>query len=237
MLCHEILAEIQPATVRAVCYRLFTMGLIPEMSKSSTNGVSKQLVYARETGVIPWEWVVDETREPECVSAWDDPEQFALAVQHSYRRNHWTQQPRRVEVWSEKGTVRGTLAPVLDKYGVTFRVMHGYSSATVLNQVAEETCTLENPLMVLYVGDWDPSDLHMSDVDLPARLDRYDGHVEIERVALIEEDVENRGLPSFDAITKRKDPRYKWFVRGYGNKCWELDALSPVVLPPCVNIT
>jgi len=26
---HQILKEIQPASVRAVCYRLFTMGIIP----------------------------------------------------------------------------------------------------------------------------------------------------------------------------------------------------------------
>ncbi len=32
----NILAEIQPATVRAVCYRLFIMGLIPSMSKAHT---------------------------------------------------------------------------------------------------------------------------------------------------------------------------------------------------------
>ena len=126
--------------------------------------------------------------------------------------------------------MRGTLAPVLDKYGVTFRVMHGYSSATVVNQVADATRDSENPLLVLYVGDWDPSGMHMSEVDLPKRLAEYGGSVEIQRVALNEEDIANRGLPSFDAITKTKDPRYKWFVRKYGHRCWELDALSPVVL-------
>ena len=226
----EILAEIQPASVRAVCYRLFTMGLIPDMSKSSTSGVSKQLVYARETGCIPWAWIVDETREAERVPSWDDPEQFARVVQRSYRRDRWAQHPRRVEVWSEKGTVRGTLAPVLDKYGVTFRVMHGFSSATVVNQVTDEARDSENPLLVLYVGDWDPSGMCMSEADLPKRLAEYGGCVEIQRVALYEEDVANRGLPSFDASTKAKDPRYKWFVRKYGHRCWELDALSPVVL-------
>jgi hypothetical protein len=226
----EILTEIQPATVRAVCYQLFVKALLSDMGKSCTSGVSKQLVYARETGSIPWAWIVDETREPERVPSWDDPDQFALVVQRSYRRDRWAQQPRRLEVWSEKGTVRGTLAPVLDKYGVTFRVMHGYSSATVLNQVADETRDSENPLLVLYVGDWDPSGMHMSEVDLPKRLAEYGGSVEIQRVALNEEDIVNRGLPSFDAITKTKDPRYKWFVRKYGHRCWELDALSPVVL-------
>ena len=46
--CRDILAEIQPASVRAVCYRLFVAGHIDSMSKNNTNRVSTQLVYARE---------------------------------------------------------------------------------------------------------------------------------------------------------------------------------------------
>lgn len=233
--CHEILTEIQPASVRAVCYRLFTKGLIPDMSKSSTNGVSRQLVFARERGLIPWAWVVDETRAPERVAAWKNPERFADVVQRSYRRDRWADQPRQVEVWSEKGTVRGTLAPVLDKYGVTFRVMHGYGSATVVNNIAEETYYLDNPLLVLYAGDWDPSGLHMSEVDLPRRLEEYGASVDIERVALTSEHVTTHGLPSFKAITKQKDPRYQWYAGRYGRLCWELDALNPVVLREAVE--
>jgi hypothetical protein len=228
--CIEILSEIQPASVRAVAYQLFIQKLIEDMGRSNTARVSRQLVYAREAGIIPWSWIVDETREAERVAQWDDPEQYARVVQLSYRRDRWAQQPQRIEVWSEKGTVRGTLAPVLDQYGVTFRVMHGFGSATAVHDVADETRGYENPLLVLYCGDWDCSGLHMSEEDLPDRLDEYGGSVEIQRVALNEEDIANRGLPSFDANTKAKDPRYKWFVRKYGHRCWELDALSPVVL-------
>ncbi len=43
----RILVEIQPATVRAVCYRLFTEKLIDKMTKANTDKVSKQLVWAR----------------------------------------------------------------------------------------------------------------------------------------------------------------------------------------------
>src|SRR5947208_1665822 len=96
--CAEILREIQPATVRAVCYRLFTLGLIESMAKTNTNRVSTALVYAREEGFIPWEWIVDETREAERVSQWTDLEDFGRAVQQSYRRDRWSQQSRRVEV-------------------------------------------------------------------------------------------------------------------------------------------
>lgn len=227
---YDILQEIQPATVRAVCYRLFTAGLLSSMVKAETNKVSTQLTWARETGVIPWAWLVDETREAERVSAWEDPAAYVEAVKRSYRRDRWVDQPRRIEVWSEKGTVRGTLEPVLRDYGVTFRVMHGYGSATALHQAAEESQRSEDWLEVFYVGDWDPSGLHMSEIDLPRRLDAYGGRVYVQRLALSRADTKSGDLPSFLAATKRQDPRWAWYVKTYGPKCWELDALSPVVL-------
>ncbi len=226
----DILEEIQPASVRAVCYQLFNAKLIASMAKGETNRVSTQLRDARETGVIPWSWIVDETREPERIAAWENPIEYCETVKRSYRRDRWQDQPCRIEVWSEKGTIRGTLAPVLARYGVTFRVMHGYGSATSVYQVACESVGEDKPLMAFYLGDWDPSGLHMSQVDLPGRLTRYGGDVELVRLALSPEDVEAGGLPSFSIDEKRRDPRYRWFLEQYGRRCWELDALSPVLL-------
>lgn len=223
-----ILNEIQPASVRAVCYRLFTLGLITCMSKAETNRVSTQLTWARERGVIPWEWIVDETREAEFQNAWRDGEHFLESMKRQCRRDRWGDQPTRIEVWSEKGTIRGTLAPVLHEFGVTFRVLHGYGSSTPLHEVAEETAGLKRPMTVLYCGDWDPSGLHMSNVDLPARLERYGANVDVYRVALELPDLHT--LPSFPAESKRNDPRHEWYVREFGAECWELDALSPVIL-------
>src|SRR5262245_48648628 len=113
----EILSEIHPASVRAVCYQLFNRKLITSMVKNETNRVSEQLRDARERGEIQWKWIVDETREAECVSAWKDPAAYIETVRRSYRRDRWADQPEHVEVWSEKGTIRGTLAPVLHEYG------------------------------------------------------------------------------------------------------------------------
>lgn len=227
----DILREIQPATVRAVCYRLFVAGLIPSMSKNSTGKVSKQLVYARENGIIPWHWIVDETRSAERASVWDSTDQIIDSAMRGYRRDNWQDQPRRLEVWSEKGTVRGTIWPVLSAYGVTFRVMHGFGSATTLNNVAAMSAYSEKPLTVLYVGDYDCSGMCMSEVDIPQRLARYSGKATIRRIALTDDDVApGTALPHFEAETKTGDSRYRWFVSRYGNKCWELDAMSPVDL-------
>src|SRR6516165_4278363 len=173
----------QPITGGGIGYKLFTAGLIPSMAKPEMQRVYRLLKEARERGRIPWEWVVDETRALERTSTWANPAEYAEAVSRSYRRDFWDQQPKRVEVWSEKGTVRGVLAPVLDRYAVGFRVMHGFSSATSVHDVAEDYDG--RTVVVPYVGDWDPSGLYMSERDLPERLERYGGdHVELRRVAL-----------------------------------------------------
>ena len=89
-------------------------------------------------------------------------------------------------------------------------------------------------MIVLYVGDFDPSGMFMSEEDLPNRFSKYDGdHVTLKRIALTREHVS--GLPSFPATDKRKDPRYKWFVTNYGKRCWELDAMDPNDLRACVK--
>jgi len=167
---------------------------------------------------------VDETRELERCASWDNPAEYVEAVHRSYRLDYWNQQPVRVEVWSEKGTVRGVLAPVLNRYGVGFRVMHGFSGATTIYDVAHDDDGRD--LIALYVGDYDPSGLYMSEHDLPGRLAKYGGdHVILDRIALAREQLDD--LPSFPASDKKKDPRYKWFIREFGDQCWELDALDP----------
>jgi hypothetical protein len=224
--------KAQPITGRGIGYKLFTARLIPSMATNEMQKVYRLLRVAREKDDIPWQWIVDETRELERVSTWDDPEQYARAVARSYRRDFWNQQPVRVEVWSEKGTVRGMLQPVLDKYAVGFRVMHGFSSATTVYEVSQDDDG--RVLKVLYVGDFDPSGMWMSEKDLPKRLSEYEGeHVELRRIALTRE--YGSGLPSFPATDKKKDPRYEWFVSNYGDRCWELDAMDPNDLRDCVE--
>jgi hypothetical protein len=105
--------------------------------------------------------------------------------------------------------------------------MHGFSSATVVHDIADDYD--DRPLTALYVGDWDPSGLYMSECDLPDRLAKYGGdHVQVERIALTQEQL--APLPSFPASDKRKDPRYKWFIENFGNRFWEIDALDPNIL-------
>ena len=217
----KIAQETHPITGRGIGYKLFAAGHIGGMNEM--NVVYRALKIAREEGEIPWEWIVDETRDLELISTWRNPSQCADGF--FYRRDLWQTQPHTVEVWSEKGTVRGVLWPVLSKLGVGFRVMHGFSSATSVYGVSNQGND-NRPLVALYIGDWDPSGLCMSEHDLPKRIKEYDGsHITLKRIALTAD--QTAPLRSFSVESKTRDPRYEWFKQNYGDQCWELDAMDP----------
>jgi hypothetical protein len=225
---YAIAEATHPITGRGVGYKLFVAGLIDDMSKKSMAKVYRLLKEAREQGTIPWEWIVDETRGLERAASWNDPADYAEATKRDYRRDLWNQQPVRLQVWSEKGTVRGVLAPVLNEYGVGFRPFHGFDSATEVHDISldNDDAGGGRSLIALYVGDYDPSGMCMSEVDLPNRLPKYGAHhVDLRRLALRREHC--NGLPPFPASDKKSDRRYKWFVSHYGKRCWELDAMDP----------
>jgi hypothetical protein len=225
----KIAEETHPITGRGVGYKLFTLGLIAGMHEM--NKVYRALKHAREDEIIPWEWIIDETRELEQIDTWYNPRHCANGF--FYRRDLWQDQPDRVEVWSEKGTVRGVLWPVLSKLGVGFRVMHGFASATSVWD-ASNNANDDRPMVALYIGDYDPSGMCMSEADLPQRIKEYGGdHIELRRIALTAE--QTVSLPSFSVEDKKNDKRYKWFKNTYGNRCWELDAMDPRLLRDLVE--
>jgi hypothetical protein len=200
-----IAEEAHPITGRGIGYKLFAAGLIDGMDKM--NVVYRALKVAREDGDIPWDWIVDETRELELISTWKNPS--GCADGFFYRRDLWQTQPHTVEVWSEKGTVRGVLWPVLSRLGVGFRVLHGFTSATSVWEVSNRGND-DRALVALYIGDWDPSGMCMSEHDLPQRIKEYGGdHIELRRIALTA--AHTASLPSFSVESKARDTRYKWF--------------------------
>ncbi|MFZ4760051.1 MAG: hypothetical protein ACOYLX_17935 [Burkholderiaceae bacterium] len=226
----QIVEARHPVTVRGVCYALFAEGLIESMAVKETGRISRVMTEMRETGLLDWTRIVDGSREAIHPLVWNDPDERIAHAVRNYRRDNWQEQPYHVEVWSEKSTVQGVLAPVLDEYGVTFRVMKGFGSYTAVRQAAEDSIDAPGgkPYVALYLGDWDPSGLFMSTVDLPGRLGRYGGEWLLVRIALLDDDL--ACIPHFDSATKRTDGRFDWYLENTTSdpsKAWELDAMDP----------
>jgi hypothetical protein len=245
--CLEIIEARYPITVRGVAYPLFvTYRLIDSMSKENTNKVSNHLTELREEGVIPWHYIVDESRTVEAEPGYANLEQYGRVIERAYRRDFWSDQKYRLIIVSEKATVSGLLRAIIEKYGVTWFPVHGFNSATKVNGFVEEIKADKRIYVFLYCGDWDPSGMWMSERDwfvtgtdhvFPRdtrkcnRLIRYGAdpnRMKWQRIALVKEDLQS--LPSFDAEEKKTDTRYKWFIRNYGNQAYEIDAMDPRIL-------
>jgi hypothetical protein len=131
----------------------------------------------RERETLDWTKIVDGSREVDLPPTYRDADTIIKLAVDGYRRDYWQHQPVNIEVWSEKATVRGLLRPLLREFGVSFRNVKGFGSFTAVRRAIEEANTLlratGKPTIVLYVGDWDPSGLWMSEKDLPGRIKRY----------------------------------------------------------------
>ena len=224
-----------PMTVRGICYQFFIRGVIPDMSPNETKNVSRLLVTARELGMIRWRDIVDETRRVERESSWDDPDDFLATVAEGYRKDRWQDQSRRLLMISEKATIGGVLRPTLQEHGVGFLVVHGWSSATAVYDLALLSRSDSRPLELVYVGDHDPSGRYMSDVDIPRRLREYGGEAELTRLALTPQMIVEYDLVPFPVYEKRSDTRFGWFLTTHGTVCAELDGLDPNVLRDLVE--
>jgi hypothetical protein len=153
----DIVEERAPITVRGVCYALFVRGLIESMAVWDTGRISRIMTAMRENETLDWTKIVDGSRAVQRVTLWTDPNEIIRAAVRGYRRNNWQNQAVIVEVWSEKSTVQGVLAPVLDELGVTFRIMKGFGSFTAVKQAAaDDSDNVKQATIALYIGDWDP---------------------------------------------------------------------------------
>src|SRR2546421_2041015 len=90
----EHLTRVQPTTGRGVGYYLLGLGVIADMDYG-LNRVYANLRDARLSGVIPWDWIVDENRELEREATWHDLPDYLDYGPEWYRRDPWDGQEHR----------------------------------------------------------------------------------------------------------------------------------------------
>lgn len=228
---YEIARERQPISVRGVSYVVFeTYGLITSMAKKETDKVGNALRHARNSGLIPWDWIVDTSRQGRTYNfgGYDTPEAYIneLLEVNLYRKDYWSNQPYHLEVWSEKETIVGVIDPILRKWSVDFKNLRGFNSTSNVYRDAQRSKALSKPMVALYIGDYDISGLYMSECDLPRRLEEYEAGIQIVRIALKQEDT--IGHAGHNITEKKGDPRFKWWCENeFGNQYWEVDGMDP----------
>ena len=212
-------------TLRKLYYQFVARGHLANTVKNY-NRLGSVINDARLAGYIDWLAIEDRTRNVVRNPHWDSPADAVRAVANQYRVDLWAAQPRRIEVWIEKEALTGVIAATCERLDVPYFACRGYVSQS--EQWRAYQRSRRHPITILHFGDHDPSGIDMTR-DNDDRLNAvFGGDVEVMRLALNMDQVEEYSPPPNPA--KITDSRFQDYAANYGTESWELDALEPSVI-------
>jgi hypothetical protein len=210
----------QPLTLRQLYYRAVVIGLVTKdegTSRASETRVGKAvgwmreryvdyrydgdrprpltLGYAEEHLIMPFGWLTDNTRRRHQADQYADAEQAMREAHRLYRRDLWRAQPCHVEAWCESDALADVLIDITDHYGVALLPCRGQSGKRFVWDSAQAYAEIDKPVIVLYIGDFDPSGLDIRR-SLEDRMRRYGApDVDFRWLAITPEQVADEQLP------------------------------------------
>lgn len=240
-------------TLRQLYYQFVARDLLAN-KQSEYKRLGSIIKDARLAGYIPWEAIEDRTRFVRANSHWERPLDILESARDSYAVDKWADQPCRPEVWIEKDALIGVIEPVCQRLDVPYFSCRGYTSQSEqwrAGQRFKRTIDRKQKPIVFHLGDHDPSGIDMTWdnwkrlnlfqnfewKDVTAYYEKHEAfqrsefrgcEVTVDRLALNMDQIEEHDPPPNPA--KFTDSRVVSYVRVYGEKAWELDALDPVTL-------
>lgn len=236
-ICADYMAQGYTLTLRQLYYQFVARDLSPNTMQDYKR-IGSIINDARLAGLIDWEAIEDRTRNLESLSTWNSPKDILGAVAQQFRYDWWDSQPVRIEVWVEKEALVGVIERVANRYRVPYFACRGYASQSELWRAGQRFDDYSNnrgqPVKVLHLGDHDPSGMDMTrDNEDRLKLFSNGADIEVQRLALNTDQVRKYKPPPNPA--KLTDSRATGYIKQFGNKSWELDALDPKVIDDLIS--
>ena len=236
---NEIILEFREQgftlTLRQLYYQFVARGLLENKQRSYKN-LGTLISDGRMAGLIDWHAIEDRTRKLEKLSSWQGPEELMKIAAEGFRRDRWTDQPTRVEVWIEKEALAGVFEPICKELEVPFFCCRGYPSKSEMWRGAMRFTQARKAHrqdgLILHFGDHDPSGMNMTE-DIEGQMRTFGAQILVDRQALNMDQVDEYQPPPNPA--KESDSRAAKYIQEYGHESWELDALSPMALSDLVK--
>ena len=198
-----------PTNGRFLFYELEQRGLIPKhyapgKKRTPAQDVTYALTVLRETGLVPWNWITDETRE---VSDWQcagSVFQYAMDAARSARISPWGDDEPPLLI-CEARSVKAVLEDLASEYLVPITATGGQCGGFLVTDVAP---LLYGTRRVAYIGDFElrgPAD--QIEANTKRVLEHhsardFDDECAWERIALTEKQVNASKRLRESAITK-----------------------------------
>lgn len=236
--CNAIIAEYTAQgfvlTLRQLYYQLVSRDVI-DNKQSEYKRLGSIVNDARLAGLIDWTAIEDRTRDLRKLPEWVGPAEIVESCAAQFRIDVWEGQKCRPEVWIEKDALIGVIEGVCDELSVPHFSCRGYASQSEMwaaGQRLRSYLKRKQTPIIFHFGDHDPSGRDMTR-DIVDRLELFMGGVEVKRLALNMDQVEQYDPPPNPA--KTTDSRYEAYIAEFGSKSWELDALEPAVIATLIR--
>lgn len=206
--------------------------------------VTDLLTRLRLSGDISFAAIADETRPVIVWKTYGSIQPFVAQEMQDlfsgYSRDLLQSQPNHVELLVEKNTVASTLRRLASHYTLPLTSGRGYSSLPPRYEMVRRfKVSGKDKLVIVCVSDFDPEG-----EDIPAvfgRSIRDDFEVPEEKILVVKSALTYEQVTSLELhagqLAKADSSRYDSFVERYGDRCWELESLSPDLLRELVEST
>jgi hypothetical protein len=212
-----------PTSARFLYYELVQRG---HLSKQQTGvrrpdqNLHDALTDLRESGQVPWDWIVDESRSLDDYTGYASILEGVLALLKVIKLDPWRGKPPMI--LTESRSLAGVLRSLVSDYAARIASTNGQVRGFLHTRIAPE---LRAGDTVLYLGDYD---LCGDQIEQNTRrvLEReIGGPLKWERLAITREQIDEHGLR--DQIITKQDRRYKG---GRPHEAVETEALKQTVL-------
>ena len=190
---------ILPITLRQLFYRMVVLHDFPKTEKAYSR-LGEYVNRARRAEMISMDWIRDDGFTMSGEWWYGDQNDFWRYTEgqaESFTLDRQAGQDRRILIWCEASGMRPQLETVGREFAIRAVSSGGFDSTSTKHSMAEQLA--DEPHTVLHLGDFDPSGVHMCsslDEDLQAFLDYYGGDLDMVRLAVTPEHIEELELPT-----------------------------------------
>jgi hypothetical protein len=204
-----------PTSARFLFYELVAAGVIlkhPARKRRADQDMIDALTDLRNSGAIPWDAIIDETRSLDDFTGFATITDGVNAYMNAIRLDPWNGDAPLI--LTESRSLAGVLRELTRSYAVMIAPTNGQCAGFLHNQVAPR---LKDETRVLYLGDYD---LAGGDIENNTRsvLERYHD-LDWERLALTADQVRDHNLTRIIKSDRR-------FKNGGAHEAVETEALS-----------
>jgi hypothetical protein len=217
------LAGALPTSIRFLFYELVQQGVLTkkapgERGRLPSQDLSEALMALRESGLIPWDWIVDETRDLDLWQSAPTVYAYVLEAAKTARIDCWAGEPAPL-ILTESRSLAGVLRNIASAYLCPIAATNGQVGGFLHTDIIPVLTTGQR---VLYFGDEDLSG-HQIEHNTRRVIEAETGALRWERLALTPEQVRDYGIPPIEKV----DNRYRG---GKLTVAYETEALSQIVI-------